>query len=91
MKKDRNSFFSQYGEYGYNTNPMINNNIPNTNGYNYNNYTNYNYNQDIESRINKLEREINRLDSRLSKLESNSIKTETSSTDYNFANSMYMV
>lgn len=87
MKKDRNSFFSQFGSYGYNTNPMMNN-IPNTNDYN-----NYNYNQDLESRINKIERELNRIDSRLSKLESMTLKSEstTTNTDYNFANSMYMV
>ena len=40
------------------------------------------------------ERELNRMDARLSKLESssiNSINSNTNTTDYNFANSMYMV
>ncbi len=89
MKKDRNSFFSQFGSYGFNANnqapmmyPNMNNNMmPN----------NYNQDSDIDARLSKIERELNRIDSRLSKLESTTIATNTTNTDYNFANSMYMV
>ena len=71
MKKDRNSFFSQFGSYGYNNQPMPTmpnmnmnmNPMPNMNG-----SQNYNMESDLESRISKLEREITRLDARLSKL-----------------------
>lgn len=89
MKKDRNSFFSQFGSYGFNANqqqpmmylnPNMNNMMPN----------NYNQESDIDSRLSKIERELNRIDSRLSKLESTTVAT-TNNTDYNFANSMYMV
>ena len=82
MKKDRNSFFSQYGYQYYNQPqqgmPFMGQGIE---------YQN----QDIDSRLNRIEQELNRLDSRISKLES-SIKTNsTVNNDYNFANSMYMV
>lgn len=87
MKKDRNSFFSQFGSYGFNANqqqpmmyPNMNNMMPN----------NYNQDSDIDSRLSKIERELNRMDSRLSKLEATTQAT-TNNTDYNFANSMYMV
>lgn len=88
MKKDRNSFFSQYGSYGFNANqpqqpmmyPNMNNMMP----------QNYNQESDIDARLSKIERELNRIDSRLSKLESTTAAT-TNNTDYNFANSMYMV
>lgn len=89
MKKDRNSFFSQFGSYGFNANPQQPMMYPNMN----NNMmpTNYNQDSDIDSRLSKIERELNRIDSRLSKLESTTVATTTNNTDYNFANSMYMV
>lgn len=85
MKKDRNSFFSQFGSYGYNNQPMMPNmnmsTMPQT----------YNQDYDMDARISKIEREINRLDARLSKLESTTMIPQATNTDYNFANSMYMV
>lgn len=86
MKKDRNSFFSQYGYSAFNA-PMPGQQQ------NMNNFTGYDPTNDLESRVSKLEREIQRLDYRLSKLEGSSIPTNTSinNTDYNFTNSMYMV
>lgn len=91
MKKDRNSFFSQYGVSSYNTDPYMNQGmIPYPNN-NFNTFepipTNNNY--DIDSRLAKIEREIKLIDSRLSKLEA--VATNQVTTDYNFANSMYMV
>ena len=90
MKKDRNSFFSQFGSYGFNaTNPQQPMMNPNMNNYMMPNT--YNQDSDIDSRLSKIERELNRIDSRLSKLESTTQATTTTNTDYNFANSMYMV
>lgn len=99
MKKDRNSFFSQFGSYGYQTNPQMNTgvvmpnmatNIPQQQYINSN--TIY---DDYDARISKLEREIARLDQRVTNLENSlsSVKTTTNNaqTDFNFANSMYIV
>lgn len=93
MKKDRNSFFSQFGSYGYQspqmgTNMMMPNMASNSNQYANNAY------DDIDAHLSKIEREISRLDQRLSNLENNltNIPTNTQNqTDFNFANSMYMV
>lgn len=86
MKKDRNSFFSQYGYSAYNNTPMMPNNQ------NMNNAYAFDPTSEMDSRISKLEREIQRLDYRISKLEgANTGSTNISSTDYNFTNSMYMV
>ncbi len=101
MKKDRNSFFSQYGYSSYANNfmqPNMNmqpsmNMQPNMNMQQMpisNNPYNQNIESDLESRISKLERENKILESRISKLE-NSMPKITTNTDYNFANSMYMV
>lgn len=79
MKKERDSFFSQYGVNAYNQNPYM---YPNMNNQNYNP-------MDLESRINRLEKEINNLNQRISKLENN--LNQPINNDYNFANSMYMV
>lgn len=89
MKKDRNSFFSQFGSYGFNANqqPMMYPNNMNMNPM----QPNYNQESDIDARLSKIERELNRIDSRLSKLESTTMATTNNNTDYNFANSMYMV
>lgn len=87
MKKDRNSFFSQYGYSAMNTNMF-----PNNQNMNMNQFPVADNNYEIDSRISKLEREIQRLDYRLSKLEGTSTNTtNVNNTDYNFANSMYMV
>ena len=95
MKKDRNSFFSQYGYSSYANNFMQPNmNMqPNMSMQQMpisNNPYNQNIESDLESRISKLERENKILESRISKLESSMPKI-TNNTDYNFANSMYMV
>lgn len=95
MKKDRNSFFSQYGYSGYSNN-MMPQGMPNNyqNPYPYGN-NNSNYEIDLDSKINRIERELNRLDERITRLESTiqtmEAKPSTTNTDYNFANSMYMV
>ncbi|MCH5167347.1 MAG: hypothetical protein J1F35_05580 [Erysipelotrichales bacterium] len=86
MKRDRNSFFSQFGSYGYNSQP----NMPNMN-MNTMPQNNYNQDYDIDSRLSKIERELNRMDARLSKLEQSTMAPQTNNTDFNFANSMYMV
>lgn len=54
----------------------------------------YAQDNDLDARLSKIERELNRIDARLSKLESasiSSINNNNTNTDYNFANSMYMV
>ena len=85
MKKDRNSFFSEYNMSSYNNmnQPMIPQMYPNqvasqSSFYSgpaldqnmmYNQNMNNTYTSDIESRIAKIERQINRIESRLNKLE----------------------
>lgn len=100
MKKDRNSFFSQYGVSSYNTDPMMMQsnmnpmNQMNMPMYDPNMYSNPSYNTqmeyDLEAKINRMEREIKLLDQRLSKIESELTST-LANNEYNFANSMYMV
>lgn len=88
MKKDRNSFFSQYGYSAFNAPaPMAT-----PTNQNMSNFTGYDPSSELDARISKLEREIQRLDYRLSKLEgTTNASTNINSTDYNFTNSMYMV
>lgn len=97
MKKDRNSFFSQFGSYGYQTQPQMSSNMmmPNmaTNMPQQYSNTNNVY-DDIDARLSKIERELSRLDQRISNLENNLTNipsTTQNQTDFNFANSMYMV
>lgn len=86
MKKDRNSFFSQYGYSAYNNTPMM------PNGQNMSSAYAIDPTSEMDARISKLEREIQRLDYRISKLEgTNTASTNINNTDYNFSNSMYMV
>lgn len=92
MKKERDSFFSQYGVQSYNNNAMPymypNPNMNNMNNMNYN----MDYSNDFDARISKIEREIQRLDTRITNIENKLLTNQTTtSTDYNFANSMYMV
>ena len=101
MKKDRNSFFQEYGMNAYNTMPMMQG-VPQQVQSNSSFYAgpmmnnmNDNYTNDLESRISKIERQINRLETRLNRLEgempTNFTKTPTE-TEYNYSNSsMYMV
>ena len=82
MKKDRNSFFQEYGMNAYNTNMPI----PNIGMNQYpigqvqsnssfyagpvmNPSTNDNYTNELESRFSKIERQINRLEARINRLE----------------------
>lgn len=105
MKKDRNSFFSQFGSYGYNNQPPMMNvpampNVSSNMSYQMNQgYPDAQTSQqfgtyqttDLDSRISKIERELNRMDARISKLEQTGSGINATNTDYNFANSMYMV
>ena len=96
MKKNRNSFFTetniQSGMMPYlNQQPMQ---YQQANSYLYQGPTNpYNYNtqnNDLESRLAKIERQINRLEHRISALENNT--NILSSEDYESINTnMYMV
>lgn len=98
MKKTRNSFFSESSYHSYNPTPNMNPQMaPYQASSNYfyqgpmpNNYNTSTMNNDIESRLAKIERQINRMDYRLSKLENaNNIN---SSDDYDVTNSnMYML
>ena len=100
MKKDRNSFFS---EYGFNTmNQNMNQNfapnmmIPGVGapypGGGQPTGPAAPMPTDIDSRIAKLERAINRLETRVSKLEGDYPNaTPLNETDYAYNNSMYMV
>ena len=82
MKKDRNSFFQEYGMNAYNTNmPMPNmgiNQFPGQQvqsnssfyaGPAINPTMNDNYTNELESRFSKIERQINRLEARINRLE----------------------
>ena len=101
MKKDRNSFFSEYNMNAYNTmQPMMQqpymmpNQVSSQSSFysgpvvDQNMIANQNtYTENIDSRISKLERQINRLESRIS-TNSSSFHTET---DTVYKNNMYMV
>ncbi len=98
MKKTRNAFFAESNYQSYN--PNINNQmngVPYQAASNYfyqgpipNNYNTTNMNNDIESRLAKIERQINRLDYRLSKLENNSATFTSEDIESNTTN-MYML
>ena len=105
MKKDRNSFFQEYGMNAYNTNiPMqgfqgipgqqVQSNSSFYAGPVMNPTMNDNYTNELESRLSKIERQINRLESRISRLEGE-VPTnfnDHNTIDNNYSNSsMYMV
>lgn len=96
MKRNRNSFFTNYNAQQQtfipDGMPIPNQQMPytqssmNSNYYSGPTLTNSN---DIDNRLSKIERQINRLDNRLSKLEStNNVQTESSEINYN---NMYML
>lgn len=95
MKKNRNSFFSEYGYNSMNNNNMM---VPNqgmaANSQFYAgpmpNNMNTNMYSDIDSRLSKIEREINRLDVRVSRLEGTK-EVPTTIDEQSYSNSMYMV
>ena len=103
MKKDRNTFFS---EYGFNNNQRPNMMMPGGGmqpadpmhqmvGWMHNpghhNPGHMPMPNDIDSRIAKLERALNRLETRVSKLEGEYQNPMPLENDYSFNNSMYMV
>jgi len=83
MKKDRNSFFQEYGMNAYNTNMPIPNMGMNqfTGGQQVQSNSSFyagpamnptmndNYTNELESRLSKIERQINRLEARINRLE----------------------
>ena len=85
MKRDRNSFFSNYT--AQNTSFIPNMQPPFFNEQNYGQTTDISGYNDIDNRLNKLERMVNRLESRVSKLENNNIQQPTTN---NYSN-MYML
>lgn len=100
MKKDRNTFFSNYNvqSQSYIPNiPNIQNQLPNNQfgpyqqssmSSNYYSGPDISMFNDIDNRLSKIERQINRLDNRLSKLESNN---QESNKETNYTNNMYML
>lgn len=100
MKKDRNSFFQEYGVNAYNTNMPIQgmgmNQFPvgqqvqsNSSFYSgpvMNPNMNDNYTNELESRLSKIERQINRLESRINRLEG---EAPTNFNDHNNMDNNY--
>ena len=99
MKKDRNTFFSNYNQQTQSYFPDINTFQPNqsfgpyqsanasSSFYSGPDIQNWN---EVDNRLSKIERQLNRLDSRLSKLESNHLNNNIPSNDNNYSN-MYMI
>jgi hypothetical protein len=94
MKKDRNSFFSEYNYNSMNTGMAPNMMVPNqgvsANSNFYAGPMNPNMYTDIDSRLAKIERELNRLDVRVSRLEGSTTSNIPDNSNYS-SNSMYMV
>jgi len=98
MKKNRNSFFSESSYQAYNPTPNFNGQMaPYQASSNYfyqgpmpNNYNTNIGNNDIETRLAKIERQINRLEYRVSKLENTNNISTTDDFDTNNSN-MYML
>ena len=98
MKKTRNSFFSESSYQSFNPTPYTNQQMaPFEASSNYfyqgpipNNYNTLGSNNDIESRLAKIERQINRLDYRISKLENSNNVMSSDDFDTNNSN-MYML
>lgn len=93
MKRNRNTFFSNYNAQTQSYIPNIPNNEfgPYTQSSMNQNYypgPDINTTNDIENRLSKIERQLNRLDNRLSKLENQTMTTEIK--DNNYTN-MYML
>ncbi len=90
MKKERNAFFQNQSSssmfYPTNNIPMYPQMTNSSSNFYQGPVLNNDYDNEIESRLAKIERQINRLDSRVTKLES-----ESTAFDYNSSNNMYMV
>ena len=106
MRKDRNTFFTNYNAQQASYFPDMPNvsSVPNMNGNAFGPYqaaqTNSSFyagpdigaSNDLDNRLSKIERQINRLDNRLSKLETNlnTTNTTTEINENNYSN-MYML
>ncbi len=100
MKKDRNSFFSEYSMNSYNTgfpnNMMMNMGMPNQSFQANSNFyagpamPNTNMYSDIDARLSKIERQINRLEARINRLEGDNQSNNINIDEFN-NNPMYMV
>ncbi len=104
MKKNRNTFFSNYNAQTQSYIPNFPNNmnqavIPDNNFMPYNQTSmNSSYysgpdisiQQELDNRLSKIERQLNRLDNRLSKLEG-TISKPDNITENNYSNNMYML
>ena len=100
MKKDRNSFFSEYNMSSINNNPMMPvypNQVSSQSSFysgpamDYNNMMNNTYTNDIESRISKIERQINRIETRLKNIENELMSNNKDLNDTVYNNNLYMV
>ncbi len=94
MKKNRNTFFSNYNAQtqSYIPDPNMFMNYPNQTSVNssYYNGPDLNYQNDFDNRLSKIERQINRLDNRLTKLENNNASIIPNKEENNYTN-MYML
>jgi len=96
MKKDRNTFFSNYNAQTQSYIPNYPNMIQNqfvpmeqsSMNSSYYSGPDIALNNDIDNRLSKIERQINRLDNRLTKLENSSI---TEVKENNYSSNMYML
>lgn len=97
MKKDRNSFFQEYGFNSYNNSyPQIPNmNAPMNMPVSTQMQANSSFyagpiagTEELDARISKLERQVSRLETRISNLEKGSATTPS---DYNYSTNMYML
>lgn len=98
MKKDRNSFFQEYGFNSYNNNyqQMPNMSVPMNMPMNTQMQANSSFyagpvagtSEELDARISKLERQVSRIETRISNLEKG---TTTTPSDYNYSNNMYML
>lgn len=96
MKKDRNSFFSEYSMNSFNGGmpnmmPMPNQAFSaNSNFYAGPIQTNPNMYSDIDARLSKIERQLSRLEARINRLEGDNQTNNINIDEYN-NNPMYMV
>lgn len=97
MKKERSAFFQNSASSYYYPNNMMMPNVPMTTQSNSEYYEgpvmgmmpnmDNNYNNEIETKLAKIERQINRLDSRVTKLESETLTNK----DLDINSNMYML
>lgn len=101
MKKERNTFFSNYNAQTQSYIPNFPNNMNQAIIPDFNPYTGTSVNSnfysgpdidpnEIDNRFSKIERQLNRLDNRLNKLES-SLNKPQDVTENNYSNNMYML